>query len=477
VNGGPVALRPLTLVDEADSVIVGDPATGQFIEVPPVGGVVIRALQRGASIEEAAAEAMQSAGVDVDVAEFVETLAELGFTETAAGQTPVRTAPVQQSRWLSGPPPALLRPFFSRPAWICYIAAFCFSGCCLAASSRLRLHSSDLLIFHDYLASLAAVTALSLALLTLHESGHWMAARALGLTARFSVDRRLIFFVAETDLSQLWAVPRRKRYGPLFAGMAVDSCVLAATLAVRLSEPAGWDANLAGRLVRAVTCVEVMELCWQALFFLRTDTYAVFVTATRCGNLWEVQRLLLRRAFGRASSADTGRLAEAGQRDIAIGTWFRWVYLTGGIATVGGYTAFVLPTAVSLLGRLSHDLASGPTRILAGRRHLGAGVPPAVARGGHRPAPGDARPPGRYAPGSQTDMAPGPRLSHWKYGIVTADTRTAGCSGGGGTCRAATLTWIVRPMPSRVTSCSVSRAPGRTASSSSRTSWSACSAQ
>jgi hypothetical protein len=360
VNGGPVALRPLTLVDEADSVIVGDPATGQFIEVPPVGGVVIRALQRGASIEEAAAEAMQSAGVDVDVAEFVETLAELGFTETAAGQTPVRTAPVQQSRWLSGPPPALLRPFFSRPAWICYIAAFCFSGCCLAASSRLRLHSSDLLIFHDYLASLAAVTALSLALLTLHESGHWMAARALGLTARFSVDRRLIFFVAETDLSQLWAVPRRKRYGPLFAGMAVDSCVLAATLAVRLSEPAGWDANLAGRLVRAVTCVEVMELCWQALFFLRTDTYAVFVTATRCGNLWEVQRLLLRRAFGRASSADTGRLAEAGQRDIAIGTWFRWVYLTGGIATVGGYTAFVLPTAVSLLGRLSHDLASGP---------------------------------------------------------------------------------------------------------------------
>jgi putative peptide zinc metalloprotease protein len=224
-------------------VIVGDPATGQFISMPPVGGVVIRALQRGASITEAAAEAKLAAGEDVDVAAFVETLAELGFTATGAGQAPVRTAPLQQSRWLGGVRPAVLRPFFSRPAWICYIGALCFSACCLGVDRRFWPHSGDLLVCHDYLASLAIVMVLSLILLTLHESGHWLAARAQGLPARFSLDRRLIFPVVETDLSQLWGVPRRLRYGPLFAGMAADSCVLATVLAIRLSEPAAWEAG------------------------------------------------------------------------------------------------------------------------------------------------------------------------------------------------------------------------------------------
>jgi len=142
--------------------------------------------------------------------------------------------------------------------------------------------------------------------------------------------------------------------------MAVDSCILATVLAIRLSEAAAWEGSLPGRLARAVACVEVMQLCWQALFFLRTDTYAVFITATRCSNLWEVQRLLLRRAFGLGRPADVARLAAADRRDVAVGTWFRWAYLVGGIAAVGGYTAFILPTAVSLVGRLSRDLATGP---------------------------------------------------------------------------------------------------------------------
>jgi hypothetical protein len=49
-------LVPLTLVDEGDVVVVGDPRAGQFISVPAVGGVVIRALQRGAGKKTAAVQ-------------------------------------------------------------------------------------------------------------------------------------------------------------------------------------------------------------------------------------------------------------------------------------------------------------------------------------------------------------------------------------------------------------------------------------
>ncbi|MFD9939742.1 hypothetical protein ACFWX0_02975, partial [Nonomuraea sp. NPDC059022] len=57
-----VRLRPLSLVEEGEEVLVGDPESGTFITIPAVGGVVISALQRGATTEEAAREAEALAG-------------------------------------------------------------------------------------------------------------------------------------------------------------------------------------------------------------------------------------------------------------------------------------------------------------------------------------------------------------------------------------------------------------------------------
>src|SRR6266702_8338370 len=45
-------LRPLSVVDDGDQVIIGDLDSGRFVAVPPVGGVVVRALQDGASLAE-----------------------------------------------------------------------------------------------------------------------------------------------------------------------------------------------------------------------------------------------------------------------------------------------------------------------------------------------------------------------------------------------------------------------------------------
>lgn len=97
MNGQSVRLRPLSLVDEGDTVVVGDPGAGSFISIPAVGGVVIAALQGGASIEEAAERAEEFAGEPVDVVEFVETLRELGFVDDGE-RSPVQTAPIQGRR-------------------------------------------------------------------------------------------------------------------------------------------------------------------------------------------------------------------------------------------------------------------------------------------------------------------------------------------------------------------------------------------
>ncbi|MDV9199478.1 hypothetical protein [Streptomyces sp. Wh19] len=123
-----VRLRPLSMVPEGeDEVLVGDPVTGQFITMPKVGGVVIEALRRGATAAEAAAEAEEFAGQPVDVPSFVDTLRELGFLDEGQRSQPVRSAPVQGRRWLSGLRQETVRPFFGRVAWSCYAACAVFA--------------------------------------------------------------------------------------------------------------------------------------------------------------------------------------------------------------------------------------------------------------------------------------------------------------------------------------------------------------
>lgn len=234
VASGYVELVPLTLVDEGDVVVVGDPRTGQFISVPAVGAVVIRALQRGASIEEAGAEASAYAGEHVDVAGFVDGLRELGYVAgTGTGAGPEKTAPVQQRRWVGAIAPGLVRPLFSRVAWCGYTGAALFVIGVFIGVPALRPRPHDVFVLPDYGLSVLLLVPLSSALICLHECWHWLAARALGLSVRFGIDRRWYYLVFETDLSQLWTVPRRQRYGPQLAGIAIDSTVAALLVGAR----------------------------------------------------------------------------------------------------------------------------------------------------------------------------------------------------------------------------------------------------
>ncbi len=354
-----VALRPLSLVDDGGDVVVGDPATGSFVAIPAIGGVVIRALQAGATLAEAAAAAEQHAGEPVDVAAFVAALRELGFLDDGSRAEPARTAPVQQRRWLAGVPQRWAARLFGRIAWSCYAVALVFCVACFALRPSLWPHPAE--VGRDGVI-LTLALLLTLLLSGVHEGWHWLAARALGLQVRFGVDRRLFFLVFETDLSQLWTVPRRQRYGPQLAGLAIDSVVLAGLLGMQLSAAAG-RLPLAGstaRLVAAVAFLKVGTMLWQCLVFLRTDLYGVLVTATGCRNLWAVKSLQLRQAFGRLTDDQAAELAAADPRDVHIGRWFRWLYLAGFLGTAGYLGYFLLPALVSAVQWSSDGVSAGP---------------------------------------------------------------------------------------------------------------------
>ena len=365
--GERLRLRPLTLVDDGDDVLVGDPAAGRFVAVPAIGAVVIRALQRGATIEETAAEAERHAGEPIDVTSFVEALRELGFVDDAERdqRAPGQTAPIQQRRWIGGPLQWRgARMLFSPAAWCCYGAALLCCTACFTLWPDLWPSADDLWVFTDRGLSVLAVGVLSYPFAGLHEGWHWLGARSLGLQARFGVDRRLYFLVFETDLSQLWSVPRRRRYGPQLAGLAIDSVALALLLGVELLARAGWltPPTVVVRLAAALVFLKVAGMLWQCMVFLRTDLYGVLVTATGCHNLWQVKSLLLRQAFGRLTPEQAAELAAADPRDLGVGRWFRWVYLAGFLAVLAYFAYFYVPVLLSLLVWSAHGLGVGPAR-------------------------------------------------------------------------------------------------------------------
>ncbi|MGV9600336.1 hypothetical protein ACWDR1_27125 [Streptosporangium sandarakinum] len=362
---GTVQLRPLSVVEEGDEVLVGDPATGTFVSMPAVGGVVISALLRGASEEEAAAEAEAFAGEPVDMPSFVATLAELGFVDDRPDEErrAVRTAPIQMRNWMAGVSRRVARPFFGPVAWVCYavLALFCLAVF-VVSPSLFPDPARDAFLLDDIGLSALLLMPFVLVSTFLHECGHWLAARAIGVESRFGVDRRMMLLVLETDLSQLWTVPRRRRYGPLLGGMAVDVVLLSLLLGARLLIRQGaWSPDpVVDATLSTWVFVKLAALLWQCMVFLRTDLYAVLVNALGCRDLWRVKTLLLRRAFGGLTPAQAAELDSAAPADVRAGRWFRWVWLAGFAVVLAWFVFFVAPVAVTVLAWAAEGLLLGP---------------------------------------------------------------------------------------------------------------------
>jgi len=395
--GTGVRLGPLSVVDDGGDVLVGRPDTGRFISVPPVGGVVVRALLAGASQEQAQQAAEAFAGEPVDVPGFVAALVRLGLadsgTDSDAGtdgdtdctgdtdadgdmrarRRPLRTAAVQQRRYVHGLSQRTARRICGPAGWSVCAAALLFDAVCLVTQPWLRPVPAHVFFLPQAGLAVLLLRPAAYLVIGLHEAGHWVAARAAGLGARFGVDRRLYFLVFETDLSQIWSLPRRRRYGPLLAGLAVDGVSLALLLGVRMlagggpggnpgGGPGGDGIDVVADGAAALAFGVAASMVWQCMVFLRTDLYGVLVTATGCRDLWRVKSLLLRRALHRLGPGEAEQLREAHPADLRVGAWYRWVHLVGLVVAAGWFAAVLGPVLWTLLGWTVDGLRPGPGR-------------------------------------------------------------------------------------------------------------------
>lgn len=353
-------LRPLTVVAEHGEYVVGDPATGRFFAVPEAGLRVLDGLREGLTIDEAAAAA-STPEESLDALDFAGVLLRAGFVREVDGR-PVAAASVSEVPRFNPVARRLGRLLFSEP-----VAAL--SGLILAvvivafvAEPTLRPSFEHLFIHAEPAVSFAVLFGLSIATGIVHELCHWWAARSLGVPAQIRLSRRLYIPVMETDVSGLWSVPARLRYGPFLAGLVFDILTLAVAVGLR----AAWSAEAVDlppdmvRVLGAFVTLKVFEIMFQFLVFLRTDLYAVMVTALGLRNLDRVTRLRLKTAFRIARPGERQELEAAHPRDIAASRWYSVCYVLGLLWAVWFFEAWFWPSTVVVSTWMASTLGNAP---------------------------------------------------------------------------------------------------------------------
>ena len=347
----PVALHPLTYLEEHGEVVIGRPDIDSYGVFPPDGAALVRQLAAGTPPAQAARWYADAYDEQVDLKDFIDTLRELHFLggPGAAASQPLRWQ--RLGRWM-----------FSPAAWLGYGLLIAAAVAAMAVRPRLAPHPGNL-IFTHYMTVLELVLFLVLflgqfPLILLHEAFHILAGRRLGLRSSLRVGRRLYYAVFETALDGLVAVPRRQRYLPMLAGMLSDLVVIAVlTLAADATMRPDGSIPLVGAICLALAYETLLRFAWQFFVYLRTDVYAVVVTVLGCMDLHAAAQCILAnrvRSLLRRPRIDESVLHP---RDRAAGRWYSWLMLAGyafSIATVAvGAAPVTWRVLATVVGRLT----------------------------------------------------------------------------------------------------------------------------
>jgi hypothetical protein len=354
VGSSRVRLRPLSQRRDRDGWVIGRPETGDFISIPDVAHHVITLLGEGLTVDEVSARLRAETGTRFAVADFVAALDELGFVGSVDDR-------LREDHADTRPSLPRLRPEHVR--WLLHpLAPIVVAGFAAAGVIMLALHPTLLPSYHVLVWSrrvglvLAVNAAIGWTLVLLHELAHLATARAAGAPARITLSTRLQFLVAQTDVSGVWAAPRRGRITVYLAGIAANVCLAGAFLLVLgLANPPG----VLRRLLAVAVAETVLMLATQLLVFMRTDLYFVLQDLTGCANLYAdgsaYLRYLGRRTTRRSTSAPDPSLAYRATERRAI-RLYSVVLLAGTAICLGVECAVSVPALVVLLVRAVSEI-------------------------------------------------------------------------------------------------------------------------
>ena len=324
-------LADLTVTADGDAYVIGNPRTGCYVAVPPVGAMVIGWLRVGESVDVVAARAEELVGEPVDIDDFLDVLAGEGVLDSEPNRA---AAPAVAAGWQRAG-----RILFSKVGWMAQATVAVAGAMCVVRDPSLLPRGPDVVVLGSPLASVLIMTLAAVLCTVLHEAGHVLAAAAVGIPTRLSISRRLYFLAAQADLTGLWALPRAQRLPPLLAGLSVDGAITGVLI---IAQVAGVPDPVA-EVFAAVVVLQVAAMVFQAAVFVRTDLYAVLATVSGSRNLWALKSAVFRRALHWETPQDLDLLASASRRQRIWASCYLVLYLPGLVAAGWYLLAVTIP--------------------------------------------------------------------------------------------------------------------------------------
>lgn len=291
-----VLLHDLETTPDGEDVVVGRRGTNCYLALSPAAAVVVTWFGPTATIGDIREHMRAEYGDDVTLAPLLEALWTAGFVRSLDGcavagddcgdDRPAAPASVSRlANWMC-----------SWPAAAIALATVIAAAVVAARHPSYLPHASDIRAARQSPIAIAWCGIVAILMLVKHEIAHVLAARRVNVVARWRLRRRWLFPVVCTDLTDLWSVPRAKRYLPFAAGMASDVFALAVVVIVTAV------AIRLGRLgiveyLKLAALVLVSMLVWQLNVFWKTDLYYIVCNAVGTRNLDADARRFLRGAF------------------------------------------------------------------------------------------------------------------------------------------------------------------------------------
>lgn len=355
---------------EGDQATIGLPDAAIFLTLPVAAVEILDDLASGHTVGAARQRHIERHGEEAHVVDLLQQLGRRGFVRPAGAAAVAEGAAVPAARrsyhleWVKPEWAALA---FGRLALGGYLALI-LAAAAAAVWRPQTIPARSALIETEHIAAFALfVSALAIFTTLLHEVGHVLAARARGVACRLGLGNRLWILVAETDMTGVWALPRRQRLLPILAGPLVDVVSMAGVLLVLSAHDVGWLtlSGLMHRALQAAWWVYLLRLLWQCYFFLRTDFYYAATVLTGCANLMGDTEDYLRGRLAawrkRGPVIDQSHLPEHERRAVRA---YAWVWLAGRGVLFGVLFLVQLPLllvyAPAIWAQLADAAAGGP---------------------------------------------------------------------------------------------------------------------
>jgi hypothetical protein len=285
-----------------------------------------------------------------------------GAVETGKSQAPASPTVAPRRYHFTNFPQTLAEKLFSWPVILGSLGLIALATVLVLLDPQLMPRPRDL-YFPDHRTLCATVLALfGYATIFVHEFGHLVAARSLGINSRIGISHRLWYLVAETDLTGLWSVPRRQRYLPMLAGVLID--LASASLLIMLLWAHAHQMLtlpvLVLRLVRALGITYLLRVAWQFFFYIRTDFYFVIANFLNCRNLLKDTEVFLRnqlaRVLGFIRRVDQSAIPAAELRIIRI---YSVIWVAGRLLSFFLFFWVTIPVAIRYIVNLTAAFRAG----------------------------------------------------------------------------------------------------------------------